>query len=72
MTLRSLRELLADVQPVTFLNPSDSMAIAYWMDRHVELSGEPPFDTIFQYLYRMISDKPLTVSEAETLRALLR
>ena len=72
VTLRSLRELLADVQPVTFLNPSDSMAIAYWMDRHVELSGEPPFDAIFQYLYRMISDRPLTVSEAEMLRALLR
>jgi uncharacterized membrane protein len=28
--------------------------------------------TIFLYLYRMISDKPLTVSEAQELRQLLR
>ncbi|MBQ1820024.1 MAG: 3'-5' exonuclease [Clostridia bacterium] len=70
--LRNLRALLDGVEPVTFLNPGDSMAIAHWMDRHVELSGEPPFDTIFLYLYRMISDKPLTASEAEDLKRLLR
>lgn len=70
--MRSLRELLDGVEPVTFLNPSDSMAIAHWMDRHADLCSEPPFDTIFLYLYRMISDKPLTVSEAQELRQLLR
>lgn len=70
--LRKLRELLDGVHPETFLNPGDSMAIAYWMDRHVELSAEPPFDTIFLYLYRMISDKPLTAGEAQELRVLLR
>ena len=65
LALRKLRELLDGVEPVTFLNPGDSMAIAHWMDRHTELCSEPPFDTIYLYLYRMISDKPLTVSEAQ-------
>ena len=65
LELRKLSELLVGVEPVTFLNPGDAMAIAYWMDRHAELSSEPPFDAIYQYLYRMISDKPLTVSEAQ-------
>ena len=69
--LRKLRELLLDVHPETFLNPGDSMAIAHWMDRHVELSGEPPFDTIFQYLYRMISDKPLSCAEAQDFSRLI-
>ena len=69
--LRKLRELLDGVHPETFLNPGDSMAIAHWMDRHAGLSGEPPFDAIFAYLYRMISDKPLTVAEAQALFALL-
>ncbi len=72
LTLKGLRELLDGVEPVTFLNPSDSMAIAHWMDRHADLCAEPPFDTIYLYLYRMISDKPLTVSEAQALRQLLR
>ena len=72
LTLRRLRELLDGVEPTNFLNPSDSMAIAHWMDRHAELCSEPPFDTIYLYLYRMISDKPLTVSEAQELFALLR
>ena len=71
-TLKTLRELLTDVEPTCFLNPSDSMAIAHWMDRHVDLCGEPPFDTIYLYLYRMISDKPLTVAEAFELRMLLQ
>ena len=70
--LRKLRELLDGVHPETFLNPGDSMAIAHWMDRHVELSGEPPFDAIFQYLYRMISDKPLSASEAQEFFRLLK
>ena len=70
--LRKLRELLDGVHPETFLNPGDSMAIAHWMDRHAGLSGEPPFDAIYLYLYRMISDKPLTVSEAQELQMLLR
>ena len=65
LELRKLRELLVDVHPETFLNPGDSMAIAYWMDRHIELSSEPPFDKIYQYLYRMISDKPLSAAEAQ-------
>ena len=72
LTLKGLRELLDGVEPVTFLNPSDSMAIAHWMDRHADLCSEPPFDTIYLYLYRMISDKPLTVSEAQELQMLLR
>ncbi len=72
MTLRSLHELLADVEPTTFLNPSDSMAIAHWMDRHTDLCGEPPYDEIYRYLYRMISDKPLTAAEAQELYSLLR
>jgi DNA polymerase-3 subunit epsilon len=71
LELRKLRELLIDVHPETFLNPGDSMAIAHWMDRHVELSAEPPFDAIFQYLYRMISDKPLTAAEAQELMRLI-
>ena len=71
LTMRSLRELLDGVEPTCFLNPSDSMAIAHWMDRHVDLCGEPPFDTIYLYLYRMISDKPLTAEEALELRMLL-
>lgn len=70
--LRKLNELLDGVEPTNFLNPSDSMAIAYWMDRNVGLSGEPPFDTLFLYLYRMISDKPLTASEAQEFFTLLR
>ena len=71
LELRKLRELLVDVHPETFLNPGDSMAIAHWMDRHAELSSEPPFDTIFQYLFRMISDKPLTAAEAQELFRLI-
>lgn len=71
VTLRSLSALLADTEPTNFLNPSDAMAIAHWMDRHAGLSGEPPFDAIFAYLYRMISDRPLTVAEAQALFALL-
>ncbi len=71
LELRKLRELLSDVHPETFLNPGDSMAIAHWMDRHVELSGEPPFDAIFPYLFRMISDKPLSCAEAQELNRLL-
>lgn len=71
-TLRTLRALLDDVQPTNFLNPADSMAIAHWMDRHAELCAEPPFDAIYQYLYRMISDKPLTVAEEEAFRSLLQ
>ena len=71
LTLRKLRELLEDVEPTCFLNPSDSMAIAHWMDRNADRCGEEPFDTIFLYLYRMISDKPLTVAEALELRMLL-
>ena len=66
-----LKELLDGVEPTNFLNPSDSMAVAHWMDRHADLCSEPPFDTIYLYLYRMISDKPLTVSEAKELRSLL-
>ncbi len=69
--LRKLRELLDGVHPETFLNPGDSMAIAHWMDRHADRSGDPPFDAIFAYLYRMISDRPLTVAEAQALFALL-
>ena len=72
LTLRKLRELLDGVEPTNFLNPSDSMTIAHWMDRHVELCSEPPFDTIYLYLYRMISDKPLTAAEAQELSQLLR
>lgn len=72
LTLRKLKELLVDVEPTCFLNPSDSMAIAHWMDRHVALCDEPPFDTIYLYLYRMISDKPLTAEEAQELYALLQ
>jgi len=71
LTLRKLRELLDGVSPVTFLSPSDSMAIAHWMDRHADLLSEPPFDAIGSYLYRMISDRPLTVSEAQELTRLL-
>lgn len=71
LELRKLKELLDDVEPTTFLNPSDAMAIAHWMDRHVDLCGEPPFDTIYLFLYRMISDKPLTVSEAQEFFRLL-
>ena len=71
LTLRKLRELLDGVEPMGFLNPSDSMAIAHWMDRHVDLCAEPPFDTIYLYLYRMISDKPLTAAEAQEFFALL-
>ena len=71
LSLRKLRELLDGVQPTCFLNPSDSMAIAHWMDRNANLCGEPPFDTIYLYLYRMISDKPLTAAEAQELFALL-
>ena len=72
MTLRKLRELLDGVEPTCFLNPSDAMAIAHWMDRHVALCSEPPFDTIYLYLYRMISDKPLTAEEAQAFSVLLR
>lgn len=71
LTLRRLRELLDGVEPTSFLNPSDSMAIAHWMDRHADLCSDPPFDAIFLYLYRMISDKPLTASEAQELNLLL-
>lgn len=71
LELRKLKELLDGVEPTTFLNPSDAMAIAHWMDRHVDLCGEPPFDTIYLFLYRMISDKPLTVSEAQEFFRLL-
>ena len=70
--LRTLRGLLSGVEPVTFLSPSDSMAIAHWMDRNADLLSEPPFDAIGRYLYRMISDRPLTVSEAQDLNRLLR
>jgi hypothetical protein len=42
------------------------------MDRHADLLSEPPFDAIGAYLYRMISDRPLTVSEARDLERLLR
>ena len=70
-TLKTLRELLTDVEPTCFLNPSDSMAIAHWMDRHADLCSEPPFDMIYLYLYRMISDKPLTAAEAQEFFALL-
>lgn len=69
--LRKLKELLAGVHPETFLNPGDAMAIAHWMDRHVELSAEPPFDAIYSYLYRMISDKPLSCAEAQELNRLI-
>ena len=72
LELRKLRELLDGVHPETFLNPGDAMAIAHWMDRHADLCSEPPFDTIYLYLYRMISDKPLTVLEAQELQQLLR
>lgn len=71
LELRKLKELLDGVEPTTFLNPSDAMAIAHWMDRHVDLCGEPPFDTIYLFLYRMISDKPLTASEAQEFFRLL-
>ena len=71
LELRKLKELLDGVEPTTFLNPSDAMAIAHWMDRHVDLCGEPPFDAIYLFLYRMISDKPLTVSEAQEFFRLL-
>ncbi len=71
LTLRKLRELLGDVHPTTFLNPGDSMAIAHWMDRHAELAAEPPFDEIFRYLYRMISDKPLSCAEEADLMRLI-
>ncbi len=60
------------VSPLTFLAPSDSMAIAHWMDRHADLLSDPPFDAIGGYLYRMISDRPLTVAEARDLERLLR
>ncbi len=72
LTLKGLRDLLDGVEPMGFLSPSDSMAIAHWMDRHADLCSEPPFDTIYLYLYRMISDRPLTVSEAQELWTLLR
>ncbi len=71
LTLRKLREMLDGVEPTNFLSPSDSMAIAHWMDRHVGLSDEPPFDSIYLFLYRMISDKPLTASEAQEFFRLL-
>ena len=71
-TRRELRALLSGVEPVTFLSPSDSMAIAHWMDRHADLLCEPPFDEIGQYLFRMLSDRPLTAAEAQALRELLR
>lgn len=71
LELRKLKELLDGVEPTTFLNPSDAMAIAHWMDRHVNLCGEPPFDTIYLFLYRIISDKPLTASEAQEFFRLL-
>lgn len=69
--LRKLRELLDGVHPETFLNPGDAMAIAHWMDRHAGLSSEPPFDAIFQYLFRMISDKPLSCAEAQEFSRLI-
>lgn len=69
--LRKLKELLDGVEPTCFLNPSDVMAIAHWMDRNTDLCGEPPFDTIYLYLYRMISDQPLTAEEAREFFALL-
>ncbi len=71
LELRKLREILLGVHPETFLNPGDAMAIAHWMDRHVELSAEPPFDAIYSYLYRMISDKPLSCAEAQELNRLI-
>ena len=71
MTLRKLRELLEGVHPTTFLNPGDSMAIAHWMDRHADLCSDPPFDEIFRYLYRMISDKPLSCAEEADLQRLI-
>ena len=71
MTLRKLRDLLTDVEPTNFLNPSDAMAIAHWMDRNAERCGEEPFDSIYLYLYRMISDKPLTATEAQAFFRLL-
>ena len=71
MTLRKLRELLEGVHPTTFLNPGDSMAIAHWMDRHADLCSDPPFDEIFRYLYRMISDKPLSCAEEADLLRLI-
>jgi DNA polymerase III epsilon subunit-like protein len=71
MTLRKLRDLLEGVHPTTFLNPGDSMAIAHWMDRHADLCSDPPFDEIFRYLYRMISDKPLSCAEEADLRRLI-
>ncbi len=69
--LRKLRELLLGVHPETFLNPGDAMTIAHWMDRHADLCADPPFDTIYLYLYRMISDKPLTCAEAQELNRLI-
>ena len=71
LELRKLKELLTGMEPTNFLNPSDSMAIAHWMDRHADLCSDPPFDTIYLYLYRMISDKPLTASEAQEFFTLL-
>ncbi len=71
MTLRKLRELLEGVHPTSFLNPGDSMAIAHWMDRHADLCSDPPFDEIFRYLYRMISDKPLSCAEEADLLRLI-
>ena len=71
LTLRKLKALLDGVEPTNFLNPADAMAIAHWMDRHADLCAEPPFDLLYGYLYRMISDKPLTASEARDLFALL-
>lgn len=72
LELQNLRALLDGVHPETFLNPGDSMAIAHWMDRHVELCSEPPFDSIYLYLYRMISDKPLSSAEAQEFFRLLQ
>ncbi len=71
LKLRKLRELLDGVHPETFLNPGDAMAIAHWMDRHADLCSEPPFDAIYQYLFRMISDKPLSCAEARELNRLI-
>ena len=71
LTLRKLRDLLTDVEPTNFLDPSDAMAIAHWMDRNAERCGEEPFDSIYLYLYRMISDKPLTATEAQAFFRLL-
>lgn len=71
LILRRLRELLKGVHPTTFLNPGDSMAIAHWMDRNADLCSEPPFDEIFRYLYRMISDRPLSCAEEADLMRLL-